>query len=833
MKTTCSLIVAATIATAAHVATGTTYDVPSGTTTSLSSATETSRTVKTGDGTLEMIGTTSLKSVKVSAGTVKFNGGSASISDSSATGTGSDSALFAQDAGSTVIAGGATVTASAGKYIMINNGTFLVTNATFDATGISGDIINADYAKNTGESRIVIADGGVLKANIIRPSGTYESSRKETVSVDLNRGGKLYLKRFWCDSDKHRYGRINFDGGTLYTTEAATSTQSTWLFQEDTVRIPWKNSDITPTVREGGFHLNTAGDNYVHVPFVSGAAKDGGAHFSGSGTLFWYTGNSTYNGGTYLESDNNATLALSASYGGDAALGAVPATPQTNIWVTGKKHMLFSGNNTTTIHRNRTVFIPDGGQMLLGSQGRLVIGGEIRGENAAGLDYPKTLLDVYFAAKEHSGWDGTVVIGPGEGRTNDVGRLRVGGCLEVSAGVTRVAGSGAYTGVDYAMVYVCGNNSAYNDAKGHLIVNGGTLATAQSDRFVVVRDYGHLEVTNAGKIDMPFATVVNGHSSRGTTTIAGGGELCVTNFQVANGGTSILNLRSGGMLASYQLWNNNSSATVNFDGGGIRWAGSREDCFTQGSKGTIEGDWANTTLVVKEGGAVIDTQRNLSLAKPLVSGAERDGGLVKRGSAVLLLRTAMAYNGPTRVEAGTIQARVDNAIPASTLVLTNGGHISFSKYDTSDHHTYTHVAQTLHRIEGNGTVEYCRNLHVTNSVAPGASGTLTFEYPANLNGDFEVCGDANGCGKLYFERETQDISGLTLKVVDFSALDPERGAAKAGVTGYQILSIRTSGGASYTGKFKLSDDWPGDWKVKYTPSGAYLQYVKGSLLIVR
>ena len=833
MKTTCDLLAAATIAFAAHTATGATYDVPSGTTTSLSGATETSRTVKTGDGTLEITGTTSLKSVKVSAGTVKFNGGSASISDSSATGTGSDNALFAQDAGSTIIDGGATVTASAGKYIMINNGTFLVTNATFDATGISGDIINADYAKNTGESRIVIADGGVLKANIIRPSGTYESSRKETVSVDLNRGGKLYLKRFWCDSDKHRYGRINFDGGTLYTTEAATSTQSTWLFQEDTVRIPWKNSDITPTVREGGFHLNTAGDNYVHVPFVSGAAKDGGAHFSGSGTLFWYTGNSTYNGGTYLESDNNATLALSASYGGDAALGAVPATPQTNIWVTGKKHMLFSGNNTTTIHRNRTVFIPDGGQMLLGSQGRLVIGGEIRGENAAGLDYPKTLLDVYFAAKEHSGWDGTVVIGPGEGRTNDVGRLRVGGCLEVSAGVTRVAGSGAYTGVDYAMVYVCGNNSAYNDAKGHLIVNGGTLATAQSDRFVVVRDYGHLEVTNGGKIDMPFATVVNGHSSRGTTTIAGGGELCVTNFQVANGGTSILNLRSGGMLASYQLWNNNSSATVNFDGGGIRWAGSKEDCFTQGCKGTIEGDWANTTLVVKEGGAVIDTQRNLSLAKPLVSGAERDGGLVKRGSAVLLLRTAMAYNGSTRVEAGTIQARVDNAIPASTLVLTNGGHISFSKYDTSDHHTYTHVAQTLHRIEGNGTVEYCRNLHVTNSVAPGASGTLTFEYPANLNGDFEVCGDANGCGKLYFERETQDISGLTLKVVDFSALDPERGAAKAGATGYQILSIRTSGGASYIGKFKLPADWPSDWNIKYTASGAYLQYVKGFVLIVR
>ena len=831
MKTTCMLVTVATFAFTAYVAAGATYDVPPGTTTPLNGATETSRTVKTGDGTLEITGTTTLKSVKVSAGTVKFNGGSASISDSSATGTGSDSALFAQDAGSTVISGGATVMASSGKYIMINNGTFLVTNATFDATEISGDVFNAHYDKNTGESRIVIADGGVMRANIIRPSGHYLEDRKEIVSVDLNSGGQLHLKRFWCDYDKHRYGRINFNGGQLFATDAATSSSDTWLFQDDTIRIPWKNSDITPTVREGGFHLNTAGDNYVHIPFVSGAAKDGGAHFSGSGTLFWYANGSTYNGGTYLESDNNATFALSALYGGDAALGAVPETPQTNIWVTGRKHMLFSGNDTTTIHRNRTVFIPDGGQMLLGTQGRLVIGGEIKGEIVDGVGYPKTLLDVYFTAKEHNGWDGTVVIGPGEGRTNEVGRLRVGGCLEVTNGVTRVAGDGLYTSADYAMVYVCGNNSAYNDAKGHLIVSGGTLATSQRDRYLVVRDCGHLEVTNGGKVDMPFATVVNGHSSRGTTTIAGGSELCVTNFQVANGGTSMLNLRSGGMLASYQLWNNNSTATINFDGGGIRWAGSRDDCFTQGSKGTIDGDWANTTLAVKEGGAVLDVRRNLSLSKPLTSGAAHDGGLVKRGSAVLLLRTAMTYNGPTRVEAGTIQARVDNAIPASTLVLTNGGHIAFSMYDNGDHHYYTHTAQTLHRIEGDGTVEYCRNLHVTNSVAPSALGTLTFEYPANLDCDFEIRGDASGCGKLYFEREIQDISGLTLKVADFSALDPGRGAAKSGVTGYQILSIRS--GASYTGKFILPADWPANWAVKYTSSGAYLCYKNGMAISIR
>ena len=200
------------------------------------------------------------------------------------------------------------------------------------------------------------------------------------------------------------------------------------------------------------------GANWIYPAVVSGAEHDGGVHVSGNDTLYWYANGSTYNGGTWLESDNNATFALSSSYGGDAALGAVPSTPTTNIWVTGAKHALFSGSGTVSIHPNRNVFIPNGGQMLLGTQGRLVIGGEIKGEAVGGLDYPtNTCLDVYFAATEHGDWNGTVVVGPGEGRTNDVGRMRVGACLEVASGVTRVSASSRFaTGENAAMVFVAG-----------------------------------------------------------------------------------------------------------------------------------------------------------------------------------------------------------------------------------------------------------------------------------------------------------------------------------------------------------------------------------------
>ena len=824
------LLVFSLVTLALAAATADTHNVASGTTETMNGVTETSRTVKTGDGTLAISGANSLKSMTVSAGTVKFSGGTTSISDSSATGTGSSGALFVQDAGNTII-DGAAVTASAGTYVIVNNGILLVTNATFDATGIGGQVMNA-FSGNNSECRIVITDGGVMKANIIRPSGTDNSSQKENVSIDLKKGGELYMRYFWTDWSAHRYGRINFDGGRLFVTEAATG-DSTALFYYGRSTVPWTNKEIQPTVRGGGFYLHANGANWIYPAVVSGAEHDGGVHVSGNDTLYWYANGSTYNGGTWLESDNNATFALSSSYGGDAALGAVPSTPTTNIWVTGAKHALFSGSGTVSIHPNRNVFIPNGGQMLLGTQGRLVIGGEIKGEAVGGLDYPtNTCLDVYFAATEHGDWNGTVVVGPGEGRTNDVGRMRVGACLEVASGVTRVSASSRFaTGENAAMVFVAGNNTSYNDAKGHLVVNGGTLTTAQSERFVIVRNYGHLEVTNGGKVDMPFVTYVNGLSRPGTTTIDNGGELCVTNFQFANGSTSILNLKNGGMLASYQFWNNGSTATVNFDGGGLRWFGSRDNCFTQGSAGTVAGDWGNTTLAVKEGGAVLDVRRNLFLSKPLQSGAEHDGGLIKRGTAVLVLTTPMGYNGPTRVEAGTIQARVDNAIPVSTLILTNNGHIAFSKYDSDNYVNYTHTEQTLHRVEGSGTVEYCRNVHVTNSIAPSVGGTLTFEYPCEMAGDFEVKGDANGCGKIFIRRDIQDISGLTLKVADFSALDEEKGRSRNGTTEYQILSV--GNGAGYSGEFKLPADWSSNWVVKYTSNGAYLRYKTGTAISIR
>ncbi len=229
-------------------------------------------------------------------------------------------------------------------------------------------------------SRIVINDGGVVKAGQLRAVGAEAATaaKKEYFSIDLNAGGALYVKHFWED-DGSRYGRINFNGGVLHPTSA------TVFYQGDSNKT-WTDSLVTPTVLEGGCHIELSANATVYPAFMSGVGEgetDGGLHVSGnSSVLYWRAKNSTYNGGTWLE--GSGIFALNGAYG-DSSLGALPATPATNIWIMSG-HTLFSEGGTMSIHSNRMIFVQSGKTFYTGSQGRLVIGGEIKTEPSPGLD---------------------------------------------------------------------------------------------------------------------------------------------------------------------------------------------------------------------------------------------------------------------------------------------------------------------------------------------------------------------------------------------------------------------------------------------------------------
>ena len=236
-------------------------------------------------------------------------------------------------------------------------------------------------------------------------------------------------------------------------------------------------------------------------------------------------------------------------------------------------------------------------------------------------------------------------------------------------------------------------------------------------------------------------------------------------------------------------------------------------------------------FVVGEKGAVFDTgnAQNIWWQRPLVSGAEHDGGVRKIGNSAaelnnLVFMNTNCYNGVTVVEGGAIQLRVDNALPpGNTVRLTaSGANISASTFDSEA--TVRHTTQWLKRVEGFGAVWNSTNIHVTNSVAPSIGGTLVFGNVCDLRGDYEIAGDANGCGLLEVRGTGQSISNLTLRVANFNALD-----TRAPNDRYKILKS-TNG---YTGKFVIPADWPRGWDVKYTDNAAYLYFQKGTTFIVR
>ncbi|MBR2837442.1 MAG: hypothetical protein IKE55_01530, partial [Kiritimatiellae bacterium] len=496
------------VAAAALVAAADTYTVDTGDTLTLTSITNTSRFTKDGGGTLILTGTNSLATLTSSAGTLNFHGGETTISGSGSSGA-YESAAFANYGNELVVDGGATVIIAGGAYGHTDNGVLRVEDGTLDATGLGNDFMNGFHGSYSS-SRLIINDGGVVKAGTLRVVGgsAGSESKKENFSIDLNAGGSLYVNTFWEDNGS-RYGRINFNGGVLYPTREGSNDTSTHLFFQGDSNITWTQSMVTPTVLAGGCYIQLSRNNFVYPAFKSGVAEgemDGGLHVRGGAVLYWRAKGSTYNGGTWLEGNGN--FALNGGIGGDSSLGAVPATPATNIWIMSN-HILFSESGTMNIHSNRMIFVKNGATFSVGTQGRLVIGGEIKTEPSPGLDY--TTNNLFWARGE---WAGTVIIGPGEGITNNLGRLRVGAGLEVTNGVFSLTGGQKMGEHDISeFLYVQGNGSSFSNTKGHLKLTAGEIYSTQSN-YAEVSKYGHVEVVG-GKVNTP-----NGHWLIGLTGAA-------------------------------------------------------------------------------------------------------------------------------------------------------------------------------------------------------------------------------------------------------------------------------------------------------------------------
>ena len=815
---------------------GDTYTVNAGDTQTLDSVTNTTRFTKSGAGTLVVTGTNSLTSLTSSGGTLIFRGGETTVS-----GSGSDgaygNAAFVNTGNEFIIDGGATVKITGGAFGHTDNGIMLVTNGTFDASsGITTGFMNG-FTGSFPSSRVVINDGGVVRAKVVRVVGAEAATEavKENFSIDLNAGGALYADTFWEDNGS-RYGRINFNGGVLHPTKAASDNSQSHIFYEGDKNITWTQSMVTPTVLEGGCYIQLTANNYVYPAFMSGVGEgetDGGLHVLGNSVLYWRAKNSTYNGGTWLE--GSGIFALNGSFG-DTSLGTLPESPATNIWIMSG-HTLFSESGTMNIHSNRMIFVKSGKTFYTGSQGRLVIGGEIKTEPSPGLDYTTNNL---FQVR--GDWAGTVVIGPGEGITNNLGRMYVGAGLEVTNGVFRLAAGGQKMGGHslVEILNVTGNGSAFSNTKGHLKLTAGELYSTQNN-YSEVSNYGHVEVVG-GRINTPNSHWLMGLTGPSKLSVSNGGEFVVGEFRLGQTKAckNEMNLGKGGVIRPKKLlleYGNDQDVTFNFDGGRFQ-SNVADDAYSTLFYASSHAKWDGVNFCVREGGAVLDSSfgKHVWWARPLVSGAEHDGGLTcvmgKNKDVVLCDKAApCSYNGPTRTmfttgtNFGSLQCRVADVLPGTTT-LQIGPHtqVGFNSSWSSGHD----LDQTVARVEGVGNVVYCTKLVVTNGIAAvfdGEYGTLTFGNTCSLAGDYTIVGNTNGCGCVKFN-QNQDVSNLSLAFAEVEKMD-----SHARSSHYKIVDAPNG----ITGTFGLAADWPRGWAVKYASDrkSVYVYHQNGTQVIVR
>ncbi|MCR5752457.1 MAG: hypothetical protein K6G91_10885 [Kiritimatiellae bacterium] len=809
---------------------------------------------KAGDGTLILKGANNtFKRIKHSAGKLVFDGGATIVSGGTGSGAGDDMnvILYGDE---TVFTGGATFTIqTSGGLEGLFSKTTIITNATVDTRNV-GDLL-CNFVNGTfpskGQSVMTIGTGGVFRISGARvhQNGTTASdiANESKYGINLVDGGMIDMHGMkGLMMEKGRHGFFHIDGGIICDSRASNTYFPNRVSGGGTpsadraADVPnyWANTPIT--IGEKGATYSNAVSKTVrfYAPFKTGAADgnlDGGLHLKGKSIIYFDADGSTYTGGLYLDSTEGMLFAPER----ERAFGAVPETQRDNIFVRGSSTAIFGEPDNLELHANRNVLVSSNRNFyVIAKTGKtLTIHGEINGEHEPGaLPTTTRMISTYQWTPTGGSWKGgLVVLDPGEGRTNNVGRLTVEGNTEIKSGTTIVNGTSLN---DAAPVYVHGSGAA--DATiGTLTVSGGELVVSpnSSSKFFQVGnqngDYGLLDVCG-GTVKTSGGEFLNALGA-GLTVIRAGGVIDCGggNFRVAQYMTdnpTVVRLATNGLLRCNQVTldtGKNTVATFLFDGGYIHPTVSNNSFCGSG----LNAAWNTITFAVGPGGAGFETEsgNNVWIYRPLVSGVaagRKDGGLMARGPAgtTVCLMTNMTYNGATTIDTVELQQRAgDNLLPSGTdIVLANNGILALYTYGSSPRAT----AAALGGVSGSGTVKYATASTFSGTFAPSIGGTIRFTHaPASIGGTILISGDATGCGNVKFD-QAQDVSGLTLRMADASAFD-----SNSKVKFYKIIDAPNG----ITGRLTKSSDFPSGWEIKYSTDGkcVYMYHSKGTYIMIK
>ena len=630
----------------------------------------TNRLVKKGDGTLVVRGDSTLGHLALHAGTLKFDGGTHLVTNKT-TGAADSGLGLSLAKGTLVIEGGATVKTTAASTYAANSGVDMyVTNGVLDVWSLNNHFLNA-FKDNNGafssrKAMLTVKDEGTVVTKTFRISKANSTDYPDNQgTVYLGPGGRIVFRSFAMDESKdwHFYATMNFDGGTLVTTNTPADKTSGGNINRFSTgdRNPtasWRNVHLR--IKEGGLVIDSQGDcnSNFYKAFESGAEHDGGITLTGSHCLYLYATNS-YNGGTVV------TGSVYCAINTDRSLGAVPAEPTDNVFINSSSAFFHCGG-TLDIHPNRRFRLLDGVTAQFGTyEGKVGrICGQVLGESAT--------------FKNVASWPGVTALAPDEGVTNRIGKLQVYGNMRIESGVTLVTSNCAAKVGTACPLLISGNGSSFSDTRGVLTIAGGMLKVPNYC-YITIGNYGQLVVTN-GVLDLTAVhQLLNGINGTdvgngcGRTTVASGGEIWCTDLRVSQwtatkDGLPVnqVNVQTGGVIRLQRFYideNANQKGLVNLDGGVLVARQNNANFF-----GTGNAKWTNIIFRACAGGAIIDTTNfNVSVKNPIFSGAEQDGGLAKRGAGTLTMVNTNSYNGATRLEGGTLVFQHAEGYPGGDL----------------------------------------------------------------------------------------------------------------------------------------------------------------------
>ena len=266
--------------------------------------------------------------------------------------------------------------------------------------------------------------------------------------------------------------------------------------------------------------------------------------------------------------------------------------------------------------------------------------------------------------------------GQGDVVVEDAGKLNCNGALYIG---TWTQGSewGRLTVKDGTVSFGVNQLIVGQDAEGTVNQTGGTVEWSEAnDTPNTVNPSIGNNANRTGVWNLSGGKVVRprqkdggtsfgiGNRGNGAMNISGSGELYVNDWLklgINSGSSGVLTL-DGGLTAVRTFKGGNGTSSVVFNGGVL-------------SPTVANATWFQTvgSLLIKEGGAVISNDFDVTIDHVLATGATHDGGLVKKGASTLTLSAANTFNGPVVIEMGTLKLGCDNALPAGVSVTVKSG----------------------------------------------------------------------------------------------------------------------------------------------------------------